>query len=187
MLVFNLCPSYKFIILFMACPQIYCDMYFIIVLPELLFQSRPVLWWSGLACKHAAVRKDRKGCSQSGRHLLTTDLFWPQPSRFVRQVVSLRACLDWFSGLITTRSWHVSWQDSSAPDLLDSDAPLFLLAGKASRNFSKPEDKCWALIAMDINVPNPQYYGGLQMDRVRTTFFEPLLGKYQWRLSIIGS
>lgn len=68
-----------------------------------------------------------------------------------------------------------------------SDAPLFLLAGKASRHFSKPEDKCWALIgAMDINVSNPQYYGGLQMDRVRDMFFEPLLEKYQWRLFIIG-
>ncbi|GIJ91156.1 hypothetical protein Asppvi_010121 [Aspergillus pseudoviridinutans] len=69
----------------------------------------------------------------------------------------------------------------------NSGAPLFLLAGKASRKFSKPEDECWALIgAMDINVPNPQYYNGLQMDRVMSMFFEPLLERYQWRLFLIG-
>jgi hypothetical protein len=67
------------------------------------------------------------------------------------------------------------------------EAPLFILAGKASREFSCPEDHCWALLgALEIEVPNPQYNDGQQMDEVYSRFFTPLLRKYQWSLFLIG-
>lgn len=67
------------------------------------------------------------------------------------------------------------------------DSPLFILAGKHSRNFSVEADKCWALLgALGLGniTPPPDY--NQEMDQVKATFFGNLLKKHQWSLLLVA-
>ncbi|KAJ5358682.1 uncharacterized protein N7496_011095 [Penicillium cataractarum] len=75
---------------------------------------------------------------------------------------------------------------------------LYILSGAASRRFTMPEDRCWALLgALELQLDNgrmPWYDYNLNrtpeerathLRAVKTAFFIPLLRRYQWELFLV--
>ena len=67
------------------------------------------------------------------------------------------------------------------------NSPLYILAGKFSRQYGVEEDQCWALVgALELANINPWYNGVGGMDRVKSVFFACLLQKHQWSTLLIA-
>jgi hypothetical protein len=84
-------------------------------------------------------------------------------------------------------AWFLSRLLSSGLIAYTKDSPLFILAGKWSREFSVPVDECWALLgALGLGniTPPPDY--DLEMDEVQVIFFGHLLKKHQWNLLLVA-
>ncbi|KAJ6164441.1 hypothetical protein N7470_003113 [Penicillium chermesinum] len=60
-------------------------------------------------------------------------------------------------------------------------SPLYILAGKQSREYKYVEDSCWALIgAMELENVKVEY--GIPMDDVKRQFLSALIAKNQWEM-----
>jgi hypothetical protein len=66
-------------------------------------------------------------------------------------------------------------------------SPLYILAGKFSRNYGVDKDECWALLgALELANVTPWYDETPGMDQVKSIFFERLLQKYQWSILLVA-
>ncbi|KAJ5194330.1 Heterokaryon incompatibility [Penicillium cf. griseofulvum] len=68
------------------------------------------------------------------------------------------------------------------------NSPLYILAGKFSRNYGVDKDQCWALLlgALELGNVTPWYTDTPGMDRVKSVFFESLLKKHQWSILLVA-
>ncbi|KAJ5319835.1 hypothetical protein PENANT_c026G00225 [Penicillium antarcticum] len=66
-------------------------------------------------------------------------------------------------------------------------SPLYILAGKFSRNYGVQEDQCWALLgALELANVTPWYSNVADMDRVKSVFFANLLQEHQWSTLLVA-
>lgn len=64
------------------------------------------------------------------------------------------------------------------------DSPLYILAGKKERRFSRPHDECWALLgAMGIDNVDVSYT--LSMWESKTICLRALIQKFQWSMLLL--
>ncbi|KAG9254540.1 uncharacterized protein F5Z01DRAFT_687367 [Emericellopsis atlantica] len=88
----------------------------------------------------------------------------------------------WVRGEPSAAAQYLSRLIRSGLVAYTNDPPLYILAGKSTRQFSVDVDAYWAFLgALEMTTVVP-WYNDVDLDRVRDYFFSHLLKRHQWCL-----